>query len=170
MWDFVIDKSGAGAGFLRELRFPLPIYIPSPSPQSSSLSPEAGIIDQEWPQCQASQKQVVGERSACGTTRLRVSGWPAEWSCPEDKKQFPIFFWGGGGRIVGLLDNSGEQTLTLTCGAKKQINNTIIPPLNIRNSIYENPGIYPASWKFRKTFKSTVCFWVYIHSLIHQRL
>jgi hypothetical protein len=24
-----MDKSGAGAGFLRELRFPLPIYIPS---------------------------------------------------------------------------------------------------------------------------------------------
>jgi hypothetical protein len=29
MWDFVMDKSGAWAGFLRELRFPLPIYIPS---------------------------------------------------------------------------------------------------------------------------------------------
>jgi hypothetical protein len=51
MWDFVMDKSVAGAGFLRELRFPLP-YIPSASPQSSSLSPEAGTIDQEWPQCQ----------------------------------------------------------------------------------------------------------------------
>jgi hypothetical protein len=38
----VMDKSGAGAGFLRELRFPLLIYIPSASPQSSSLSPEAG--------------------------------------------------------------------------------------------------------------------------------
>jgi hypothetical protein len=38
MWDFVMDKSGAGAGFLRELRFPVPIYIPSASPQSSSLS------------------------------------------------------------------------------------------------------------------------------------
>jgi hypothetical protein len=33
MWDFVMDKSGAEAGFLRELRFPLPIYIPSASPQ-----------------------------------------------------------------------------------------------------------------------------------------
>jgi hypothetical protein len=52
MWDFVMDKIGAGAGFLRELRFPLPIYIPSASPQSSSLSPEAGTIGQEWPQCQ----------------------------------------------------------------------------------------------------------------------
>jgi hypothetical protein len=53
MWDFVMDKSGAGAGFLRgELRFPLPNYIPSASPQSSSLSPEAGRIGQEWPQCQ----------------------------------------------------------------------------------------------------------------------
>jgi hypothetical protein len=28
-WDFVMDESGAGAGFLRELRFPLPIYTPS---------------------------------------------------------------------------------------------------------------------------------------------
>jgi hypothetical protein len=52
MWDFVMDKSGAGAGFLRELRFPLPIYIPSTSPQSSSLSSEAGTIGQEWPLCQ----------------------------------------------------------------------------------------------------------------------
>jgi hypothetical protein len=50
MWDFVMDQSGAGAGFLRELRFPLPIYIPSASPQSSSISPEAGTIGQEWPQ------------------------------------------------------------------------------------------------------------------------
>jgi hypothetical protein len=52
MWDFVMDKSGAGTGFLRELRFLLPIYIPFASPQSSSLSPEAGTIGQEWPQCQ----------------------------------------------------------------------------------------------------------------------
>jgi hypothetical protein len=51
-WDFVMDKSVAGAGFLRELRFPLPIYIPSASLQSSSLSPEAGTIGQELPQCQ----------------------------------------------------------------------------------------------------------------------
>jgi hypothetical protein len=50
-WDFVMDKSGAGAGFLRELGFPLPIYIPSCSPQSSSLSPEAGTIGQVWPPC-----------------------------------------------------------------------------------------------------------------------
>jgi hypothetical protein len=43
MWDFVMDKSGAGAGFLSEnFGFPLPIYIPSASPQSSSLLPEAG--------------------------------------------------------------------------------------------------------------------------------
>jgi hypothetical protein len=48
----VMDKSDAGAGFLRELRFPLPIYIPSASPQSSSLSPGAGTTGQEWPQCQ----------------------------------------------------------------------------------------------------------------------
>jgi hypothetical protein len=56
MWNFVMDKSGAGAGFLRELRFPLPIYIPSASPQSSSLSPEAGTVGQEWPQCQKPHK------------------------------------------------------------------------------------------------------------------
>jgi hypothetical protein len=47
MWDFVMDKSGAGAGFLQELRFPLPIYISFASPQSSSLSPEAGTIGQD---------------------------------------------------------------------------------------------------------------------------
>jgi hypothetical protein len=80
-----MDKSGDGAGFLRELRFPLPIYIPSASPQSSSkvalgqifsenfgfpcqstfhllfhnhlhYSPEAGTIGQEWPQCQQPHK------------------------------------------------------------------------------------------------------------------
>jgi hypothetical protein len=51
MWDFVMNKSGGGAGFLGELRFPLPIYIPSASPQSPSLSPEAGTIGQEWPHC-----------------------------------------------------------------------------------------------------------------------
>jgi hypothetical protein len=56
MWDFVMDKSAAGAGFLRELRFPLPIYIPSASPQSSSLSSEADTIGQEWPQCQQPHK------------------------------------------------------------------------------------------------------------------
>jgi hypothetical protein len=50
IWDFVMDKIGAGVGFLRVLLFPLPIYIPSASPQSSSLSPEAGTIGQEWPQ------------------------------------------------------------------------------------------------------------------------
>jgi hypothetical protein len=32
MLDFVMDKNGAGAGLLRELGFPLPIYIPSASP------------------------------------------------------------------------------------------------------------------------------------------
>jgi hypothetical protein len=56
MWDFVMDKSGAAAGFLRELRFPLSIYIPPASSQSSALSPEAGTIGQEWPQCQYPHK------------------------------------------------------------------------------------------------------------------
>jgi hypothetical protein len=57
MWDCVMDKSGAGVGFLRELRFPLPIYIPSAFPQSSSPSPKAGTIGQEWPQCQKPHKK-----------------------------------------------------------------------------------------------------------------
>jgi hypothetical protein len=56
MGDFVMNKNGAGAGFLREVRFPLRIYIPYASPQSSSLSPEAGTIAQEWPQCQYPHK------------------------------------------------------------------------------------------------------------------
>jgi hypothetical protein len=43
MSDFVMDKSDAGAGFLSEnFGFPCTIYIPSASPQSSSVSPEAG--------------------------------------------------------------------------------------------------------------------------------
>jgi hypothetical protein len=43
IWDFVMDKSGAGAGFLSEnFGFPCTIYIPFASPQSSSGSPEAG--------------------------------------------------------------------------------------------------------------------------------
>jgi hypothetical protein len=46
MWGFVMGKRGTGAGFPQELQFPLPIYIPSASPQSTSLSPEAGTIGQ----------------------------------------------------------------------------------------------------------------------------
>jgi hypothetical protein len=41
--------SGAGAGFLRVLWFPLPIFIPPNSP--SSQSPGAGTIGQKWPTC-----------------------------------------------------------------------------------------------------------------------
>jgi hypothetical protein len=52
MWDFMMDKSALGQVYSEELRFSLPIYIPSASPQSSSLSPEADTIGQEWPQCQ----------------------------------------------------------------------------------------------------------------------
>jgi hypothetical protein len=66
MWDFVMDKSGAGADFLKELRFPLPIYIPSAFPQSSSLSPEAGIIGQVWPQCQQPHKP---NKKKCGVLK-----------------------------------------------------------------------------------------------------
>jgi hypothetical protein len=45
-------KVALGQVFSENFGFLLPIYIPSASPQSSSLSPEAGTIDQEWPQCQ----------------------------------------------------------------------------------------------------------------------
>jgi hypothetical protein len=38
--------------FCPRTSFPLPICIPSASLESSSLSPEAGTIGQEWPQCQ----------------------------------------------------------------------------------------------------------------------
>jgi hypothetical protein len=33
MWDFVVGQSGAGVGFLRVLRFPLPIFIPPIAPK-----------------------------------------------------------------------------------------------------------------------------------------
>jgi hypothetical protein len=44
-------KVGLGQVFSENFGFPfpLPIYIPSISPQSSSLSPEANTIGQEWP-------------------------------------------------------------------------------------------------------------------------
>jgi hypothetical protein len=42
------EQSGTGAGFLRVLRFPLPIIPPiSPSPSSSG----ADTIGHWWPQC-----------------------------------------------------------------------------------------------------------------------
>jgi hypothetical protein len=40
------EQSGAGAGFLRVLRFPLPIFIPPVSPQSPHLSSGTGTIGQ----------------------------------------------------------------------------------------------------------------------------
>jgi hypothetical protein len=72
MWDFVMDKSGAGAGFFRELRFPLPIYIPSATPKSSSLSPEAGTIGQEWLQCQRPHKPNKTKEKAFDVINLKL--------------------------------------------------------------------------------------------------
>jgi hypothetical protein len=44
-------QSGAGAGFLRVLRFPLPIFIPPIAPQSpSSIISGACTLGQKWPQ------------------------------------------------------------------------------------------------------------------------
>jgi hypothetical protein len=40
----------AGAGFLRVLRFPLPIFIPPIAPQSPSSIIWGCIIGQKWPQ------------------------------------------------------------------------------------------------------------------------
>jgi hypothetical protein len=42
-------QSGDEAGFIRVLRFPLPIFIPPNS--SFSQSPGAGTIGQKWPTC-----------------------------------------------------------------------------------------------------------------------
>jgi hypothetical protein len=58
---------------------------------------------------------------------------------PRDTKQFPICKK----KVVVILDNSGEQILI--CGTKKKINNSNVPPVKVRNSTYENPGICPAS-------------------------
>jgi hypothetical protein len=78
-----MDKSGTGAGFLRELRFPLPIYIPSASPQSSSLSPEAGQIDQEWPQANSLTNQNKKNKKK----KTAFSGaWRRKWE--DDIKIF----------------------------------------------------------------------------------
>jgi hypothetical protein len=41
------EQSGAGTGFFRVLRFPLPIFIPPNSP--SSQSPRAGIVGRRPP-------------------------------------------------------------------------------------------------------------------------
>jgi hypothetical protein len=68
-----MDKSGAGAGFLRELRFPLPIYIPSAYPQSSSLSPDAGTIGQEWSQCQYPHNPELKKKLGA-ETRAQTNG------------------------------------------------------------------------------------------------
>jgi hypothetical protein len=43
-------QSGAGAGFLRVLRFPLPIFIPPITPQSPSSIICGCTIGQKWPQ------------------------------------------------------------------------------------------------------------------------
>jgi hypothetical protein len=73
MWDFVMDKGGAGAGFLRELLFPLPIYIPSASPQLSSLSPEAGTIGQEWQQCQQPHQKKKNKKTKKQTNKQKTT-------------------------------------------------------------------------------------------------
>jgi hypothetical protein len=46
----VLTKNGAGAGFLRVLRFPLPVFIPPIAPQSASSIIWGCTIGQKWPQ------------------------------------------------------------------------------------------------------------------------
>jgi hypothetical protein len=47
-----LTEVALGQVFFENFGFSLPIYIPSASPQSFSLSPKVGTIGQEWPQCQ----------------------------------------------------------------------------------------------------------------------
>jgi hypothetical protein len=54
MWDLWWTKVALGQVFSENFGFPMPIYIPSASPQSSSLSSGAGTIGQLWPQHQKS--------------------------------------------------------------------------------------------------------------------
>jgi hypothetical protein len=48
---FVVGGSGAGAGFLRVLRFPLTIFIPPITPQSPSCIIRGMYNRPMWPQC-----------------------------------------------------------------------------------------------------------------------
>jgi hypothetical protein len=64
--------------------FPLPIYIPPASPQSSSLSPEAGTTGNEWPQCQKPHKPSKKKKSSTVDTRLSVVDW--KLISPDNRK------------------------------------------------------------------------------------
>jgi hypothetical protein len=44
MWDFVMDKSGAGAGFLRVLRFPLPANLHSTKFFTITITYHPGLV------------------------------------------------------------------------------------------------------------------------------
>jgi hypothetical protein len=58
-----MDKNGAGAGFLRELRFPLPIFIPPISPQSPSP------INRGW-----YNRPVSGRSTQSPTAQIKKNG------------------------------------------------------------------------------------------------
>jgi hypothetical protein len=73
MWNFVMDKSGPGVGYLRKHRFPLPIYIPSTSSQSSSLSLEAGTIGQEVAAVPTASQTKLRKKLISYMTLLHVS-------------------------------------------------------------------------------------------------
>jgi hypothetical protein len=117
-----MDKNGAEVGFLPQLRFPLPIYIPSTSPQSSSLSPEAGTIGQEWPQCQYPHKpnkkregarsSVVGSGTMlqAGGSQVRTPMWSLDF--PVDLI-LPAVVW-----LWGSLSLTEMSTRNLSRGKK----------------------------------------------------
>jgi hypothetical protein len=49
------------------------------SPQSSSLSPEAGTIGQEWPQCQSSQKPNNTKKKYKKKKKKRTTLYCVQW-------------------------------------------------------------------------------------------
>jgi hypothetical protein len=92
MWDFVMDKNGDGAGFLRELGFPLPISIPSTSPQSSSLSPEAGTIGQVAAVPIASQTKYIKKNVKPGNS-LRILTTDSNYTHVRSRDIQALFYY-----------------------------------------------------------------------------
>jgi hypothetical protein len=73
-------QSGAGTGFLRVLRFPLPLFIPPNSP--SSQSPGAGTIGQlaadvpSGPSLDFTPNMRIKKKMFCDTTPCKPAGEP----------------------------------------------------------------------------------------------
>jgi hypothetical protein len=81
-------QSGPGAGFLRVLRFPLPIFIPPNFP--SSQSPGAGTIGQKWLQYKGlnhTPLAIKENRLVWPFHTNLVINWKLNWTAPF------AFFW-----------------------------------------------------------------------------